>query len=315
MAVPNATVNPESAVVVEKRNNGVTMLVLATTDGSDRSLQALPHAARLASVAGAELLLLRVLDPRLDCAESRAPRLAEAAREVAATWTSELEGLAATLPVPTSVAVDIKPRHEDPAEAILRVASSRRARMICMATRGAGAFRRALLGSVATSILGKASLPILVTGEHIRPPRTDLPYHVIVTNDGSPASETILTPLRRVLGETQTERVRVTLLRIYAAALGDPPTDVALEECRRELAAFKRHAPRRFPLDQVVYELTRVRRVGLAISDAVRDSGADSVWMATHGHSLRRQVLLGSVALDVLGNAEVPVVLRHALDQ
>ena len=109
MAVPNATVNPESAVVVEKRNNGVTMLVLATTDGSDRSLQALPHAARLASVAGAELLLLRVLDPRLDCAESRAPRLAEAAREVAATWTSELEGLAATLPVPTSVAVDIKP--------------------------------------------------------------------------------------------------------------------------------------------------------------------------------------------------------------
>jgi len=34
---------------------------------------------------------------------------------------------------------------------------------------------------------------------------------------------------------------------------------------------------------------------------------------ATHGHSLRRQVLLGSVALGALSRAEVPIVLERAL--
>ncbi len=67
------------------------MKFLVTTDGSGRSLQALPHAVRLARVAGADLLLVRVLDPLLDCGASRAPSLAEATAEVASKWMDELQ--------------------------------------------------------------------------------------------------------------------------------------------------------------------------------------------------------------------------------
>ncbi len=267
---------------------------------------------RLAEVTGAELLVLKVLDPRLDCATSRAPTLAKAAAEVAARWVSELEDLIADLRVRASVVVDTKARDEDVAAAVLRVAVRRRVRIISMATRGAGVVRRALLGSVATAILGKTSLPVMVTGERVRPPRESLPYHALVTSDGSLAAEAVLPPLRRVFEQTPPEHFRITLLRVYVEALADPLHDIAIEQCRRELAAFKRHAPRRFPVDQVVRETVRLGGVDTAILNTASEVGADAIWMATHGHSLRRQVLLGSVALGALSRAEVPIVLERA---
>ncbi len=289
------------------------MRFLMTTDGSPRSLQVLPHAVRLAEVTGAELLLLRVLDPRLDSAASRAPSLAEAAKEVAAEWLTELEALARELPVRARVTVDIKDRSEDVAEAVLRVAAQRRVRLICLATRGSGAVRRALLGSVATAVLSKTSPPVMVTGEHVRPPRESLPYHALVTSDGSPAAEAVLPPFRRVFEKTPRERLRITLLRVNEEAGADPLREPAFERCKRELAAFKRHAPLRFPIEQVVRNIVPLGGVDTAILNAASEGAADAIWMATHGHSLRRHVLLGSVALGAVSRAEVPVVLEQAL--
>jgi nucleotide-binding universal stress UspA family protein len=45
------------------------MRILVTTDGSRPSLGALSHAAHFAKATDAELLVLRVLDPRIDCAD------------------------------------------------------------------------------------------------------------------------------------------------------------------------------------------------------------------------------------------------------
>lgn len=289
------------------------MVVLTTTDGSPRSLKALPHAARLAEVTGARLLVLRILDPRADCAESRAATLADATREVAGSWTLELQMLVQDLRVPAEVVVDVKPRGEEVIDAISRVAAEHRARIIVMATRGAGLLRRTLLGSVATLVLQRAELPVMLTGDHVGSPRDGLPYHALVTSDGSQASESVLLPLTQVFEQAPPENARITLLRVYQEALGDPPREIAIRQCERELEAFKRHAPRRFPVDQIVREVVPLGGVDTAIINSARESGADSIWMATRGHSLRRHLLVGSVALGVISHADVPVVLGRAL--
>ena len=51
------------------------MAILCTTDGSTRSLRALPHAARIASLTGEQLALLRIL-------ESKGPTPEACAREL-----------------------------------------------------------------------------------------------------------------------------------------------------------------------------------------------------------------------------------------
>lgn len=54
------------------------------------------------------------------------------------------------------------------------------------------------------------------------------------------------------------------------------------------------------------------RPVGDTILDAARDMGAELIVMGTHGRSGARRVILGSVAENVLRQAQCPVVTLHA---
>jgi len=87
---------------------------------------------------------------------------------------------------------------------------------------------------------------------------------------------------------------------------------MAIEKCQRDLAAFRRHAPRRFAVDQAVREVVQLGGVAATILATAGEAGADAIWMATQGYSLSHQVLLGSVALDALARSEVPIVLARA---
>jgi nucleotide-binding universal stress UspA family protein len=124
-------------------------VILVMTDGSRRSLRVLPHAARLAAVTKASLLLTRVLDPLTDCGDEQAPSLAEATRRVAARWQQQLDAQVAGLGVPASASVVIKTRSESRSHAIVRHADESEARLIAMSTHGGGLLRRVALGSVA----------------------------------------------------------------------------------------------------------------------------------------------------------------------
>ena len=119
-------------------------------------------------------------------------------------------------------------------------------------------------------------------------------------------------PLRRVLERAPAEGVRLTLLRVNDEAGADPMREPAYERCQRDVTAFARRAPRRFETERVVRNIVPLGGVDSAILSAAVEAGADAIWMATHGHSFRRHVLLGSVALGTLSNASVPVVLARA---
>lgn len=288
---------------------GYGLNVLVTTDGSERSLQALPHAARLARAADAELHLVRILDKRMDLGDELDPSLSSAADTVAGRWQEEMERICESLDAESSCGVEVKGRKEQVHDAILRVASESEAGAIVMGTRGSGAIRRALLGSVAMSVLGHATIPVIVAGHDIAPPRESESYHLILTSDGSEASEAVIPAAAALFEEAKRRAVRFTLLQVNGSS-GDERSDEAAEvNVAWQLSQLRKRLPTRFDVRTEVRTIPALAGVDSAILAAVDELEGDAVWMASHGHSLRRHLLAGSTALGVVSRATVPVGL------
>ncbi|HXG61850.1 MAG TPA: universal stress protein [Planctomycetota bacterium] len=121
--------------------------VLVPLDGSEFSLRALPHAASLAELFEADVLLLHVTGPE----ETPRPRA-----------ESVLERAAAQLAT-RGLGVDIRVRRGDPASEILEACRAERADAVAMATHGRSGLSRWTLGSVTEKVLRGAEVPLLVT--------------------------------------------------------------------------------------------------------------------------------------------------------
>jgi len=132
--------------------------ILVTTDFSPASLAAVRCARALAAERGADLLLLNVIEPfhvdwKMDTSGRQRDDRAEADRALAALAAAELPGLA-------NVRTELRPGV--PAEAIVDFARVTRADLLIIATRGRTGLTRALLGSVAESVVRHAPCPVLV---------------------------------------------------------------------------------------------------------------------------------------------------------
>lgn len=128
--------------------------ILVATDFSPSSDLALRHAAELARLLPAEVLLLHVAD-----AASTRTRIEEKFRQaLSASRAGDVVGEELLL-------------HGDPAESILAHATRTKARLIVMGTQGRRGMDRLLLGSVAEAVIRGARCPVLVVrngGRHQR---------------------------------------------------------------------------------------------------------------------------------------------------
>jgi nucleotide-binding universal stress UspA family protein len=135
--------------------------ILVPLDGSKLAEQALPHAVAQAEKFGAELILLKVLQPLSEPTFS-APAAVRAAEKASAQLVRDyLDEVAARLreqDIPVQVAlVDGKPYVE-----IIRFAEENRIDLIVMSTRGQSGWSRWLLGSVADRVVRGATIPLLL---------------------------------------------------------------------------------------------------------------------------------------------------------
>jgi nucleotide-binding universal stress UspA family protein len=132
--------------------------ILVPLDGSELAATALSPAIKLACSAGAELVLLRVVERQPQYVSLLLMRRNQA--------TVALDALVADIgsqvPMTPVVAAD----YADTAEAIVEEAARRQAELIVMATHGYGGVRRWMLGSVADKVLQAAQAPLLL----VRPP-------------------------------------------------------------------------------------------------------------------------------------------------
>lgn len=281
------------------------MKLLVTTDGSERSRCILPHAARLARAYDAEMVLLRVLDPRSDAAGVVAPGLAEAVGEVRARWEAELRGLLADAGVSGEAMVVERRWGEGVPAAIHRAADETGAALVAIASRGAGALRHAVLGSVALDVVARADLPVMTLGGCPPAPGREGPYRLLVTTDGSPASRSVIAGMAPLLVPA---RLQVTLLEVAILRVQETEPQ-AKARVLPGLQALRSELPGWLDIDFRVPVVPPGAGIDTAIIEAAVAVGADAIAMATHGYSARRHLVAGSTALGVVRLAPVPVIL------
>ncbi|MBA4179179.1 MAG: hypothetical protein C0506_01185 [Anaerolinea sp.] len=282
------------------------MKVLVTTDGSERSLHAIPHAAAFARATGSQLALLRVLDPLLDVGSQLALHVDEAVEKTTVKWQRDLAGRLAASGISGDALVVTKAHGEDIWDTILRVATSEGATLIAMDSRGTGALRHALVGSVAMGLVGHTLLPVMVTGPAIQPPAKGDGYRIVATTDGSPASLAIVRALGPIL---ESAAVDVTLLRLCWPGTAEH----SAADCAAQLRAFRQGLPAAARVTEEVREMALVSGAAPAVVAVAQELGASAIAMATHGHSAAYHLFGGSTALGVVAQSRLPVILARSI--
>ena len=255
-------------------------VILITTDGSEHSLHVVPHAEAFASARGAGTVLVEIV---------------EASQHDAATGAGVINA-------------SLKDGESVP-EAIVRVATEQGAGMIAMDTRGHGAIHHAVQGSTALDVLAKTALPVMLTGAHLVEgvPAAE-PYRLVVTSDGSPASEDVIRALAPLLTPG---RFAVTLLRIHERDANVVAEASELAECEAQLNSLRPLFQTGLEVQTRVREIARLGGVDTAIIEEAQSLGAGAIATSTHGVSAARHLFAGSVALLLLGRSPLPVIMAR----
>lgn len=288
------------------------MNILVTTDGSERSLCILPHAARFAAALDAKLTLLRVLDPRTDAADVVAPSVNVAVATVRDNWKQEMRSVLVGHGVQADVLVAERKWGEAVAETIHRAADDLPAAMLAMASRGRGAIKHAILGSVSLDVVARADLPVMVLTDCPETSRDGSQLHLLVTYDGSADARSVFGGLAPILVPGKT---KVTLVEIAVMAAQETESE-AEDRVRGPLERLASRLPDGVDCDIAIRVVPPAAGIDTAIANLAKELGVDAIASATHGHSARRHLVAGSVVLGVVKLAEVPVILvkSHAAD-
>lgn len=291
------------------------MRILAATDGSAAAGRAIDLVGALAWPAGTEVRLVTVLDtvhlagPWSAAGTAIALELEASLRaELHAHLAHEAARLARTgALVTTAIAVG------RPSSAIADAAAAWGADCIVTGSRGLGALRTALLGSVCAELVEHAPCPVLVA-------RAATIGRILLADDGSEAARAAeaaiasIGPLARLPVE------------IVSVAEHDEPgpgdlrgADLArLEALRADRVATARLHHERIARDAADRLAAGGRTVGwtvragdpaAAIVAEAEARGADLVALGTHGRSGLDRILLGSVARSVLTHARCSVLV------
>ncbi len=138
---------------------GFTRIVVAV-DGSEVSLRAAEHAARLAKQDGAELLALHVVPaPQFEMQGGLADNYANARRN-AKKWMKDVEDMATRNGV--VVKAEVVVGAYSVVDAIIGYAETMKADLIVTGTRGTTPSRRILVGSVASGLVEYSGCAVLV---------------------------------------------------------------------------------------------------------------------------------------------------------
>lgn len=285
------------------------MRIVVTTDGSLRSFSVLPHARAFAAATGAELILLRVLDPSHDVERRRGVAAHQAATMVTNQWKEELAAVLESFGVSAHPMVSVMRKGERVHDAILRVADEAEAQMIALTSRGSGPVGHALFGSVAMGVVGCSGLPVFTAGPNLAGVRRHRRYRILATTDGSETSRRVLNAIEPFLTGP---KIAVALLRVYMATVGDRGDRVEMAECRDEVQALKRTFAPGTVAGVIVSRLPALHTLHSEIVSKAMGLHANAIAMSTHGHSARHHLLAGSTALGVLAQSPVPVIFARA---
>ncbi|MFC9439600.1 universal stress protein [Nocardia sp. NPDC057030] len=281
--------------------------ILAAVDGSASSYQAVAWAAVEAGLHHCGLHLLTSMG--IDTGYGRGVALGTADLE----WLrrdSERILVEATRIARTAAPGD-QPRisTEVSAEPIIPmlIGRSARARMLVVGSRGMGAFRRGMLGSVSTAATHHAHCPVAVIHGNSAIDAVSATQPILVGVDGTSNS---VGALDLAFEEASRRKVGLTALHAWSDVSGlDVPVagwDGAQESAQATLAeALAGHAER-YP-DVTVRRIVVANRPVRSLLD--ESANAQLVVVGSHGRGGFQSMVLGSTSNALLHSVEIPMIV------
>ena len=285
----------------------MTKIIVGVED-VDRSIDAVAFAGRLASTAGARLIIATAY--RHDGLPSQAiyPKLDGRLRERAEDLLARMQAFASGADVQTRAVADASP-----ARALHALAEHEEATLIVVGSSHRGNVGRVLAGTTAERLLHGSPCPVAVVpkghGHQAQQVR-----RILVAYDGSAEAKTAV---QAAIAAGQALSAAVRVVRVYKpshiAAVGMtdgteyviPPAEIK-RQIREMRTAFEADIAALPNSDQLDAELV----VGDPVDElAERSQTADLLISGSRGYGARRAVLLGSVSGRLVRGAACPVIV------
>lgn len=294
----------------------MTTKILVPLDGSELGERALPVAISLATAMHGSLVLVRAVQPegRRDGAQAEAEQ--KALTDARAYLASIVERLAQQSIVAEAVAPLAAA-----ADGIVSEIGAQQAQMVVMCTHGRSGLGRWIYGSVAGAVLARSTVPVLLVrpsgplaGPKLQGPGTT----ILVPLDGSAFGEAVLPAALQLAqalhGKLALMRVVVPSPGYYPDALyGQPLMGDVIErvlESEEEAArTYLAELSKRLGTDVLARQTVTVGFPPEVILTEAKDANAALIAMSTHGRTGLGELLLGSVALDVVRRSGLPLLL------
>ncbi len=281
--------------------------ILVAVDDTPASAAAISTAAALASARDARVTLLNVVDVtvRDGLASSSLGWYFPLESRAALRLLARVEDM-----LPSGTPATRVVGWGDPVDGILRQVASGGHDLVVVGSRGRGAVRSALTGSVSRRVLERCPAPVLIA-----PPRHDHASHgelsrIVVAVDGSPSSDAAIALTRRI---AEGQNAVIDLITVNVVPWSMTPVDqVTMDEVfaamAADTAAVQDRAARRLEgVGTIERDAPWTSSAGRTIIEAAET--ADLVVIGSRGRGPVRRALLGSVSHDVLEHSAAPVLI------
>ncbi|GER90696.1 universal stress protein UspA [Dictyobacter vulcani] len=297
--------------------------ILVPLDGSIRSEQALPVAARIARATQASLLLLETINPVDEMGLSSLPQ-EQRLLEMEHTYLQNI----ASGPELTDIAITTHSRIGIPAEQILLAADQHHIDLIVMCSHGRTGLKRWAMGSVTQKVSRSSPVPVLVLKEDdplMQQLRASItaPVHIMVALDGSPLAEKALAPaayLCMALSAPSRGTLQLTEVIHLPAAFEygqEDSVSIALKKETPLAQTYLQSVKQRLqegkfgtlPLEittMVSHDLdiaAKLLRLAEHGEEQQRSQGCQLIALTTHGRSGLQRWVIGSVTERILSKA------------
>lgn len=273
--------------------NGPPRRMLLATDLSARCDRALDRAVSLAAQWQAHLVVLHVLEDEFATLREAGLPSWRRPPDPAALARKQLLADLGSIAEQATVVIE----QGDPTEAILRHAEAEGCDLIVTGVARDELLGRLVLGSTVDRLLRRSRIPVLVVRERAR----SRYRHIVVATDFSESSRHALAAATKFFPQQ-----RLTVFHAYDAPMSGLMTDstsyqreyrkVALQDCEKFLRGAFGDASGD-PHPQVLIEQGAL---GFLLREYAREQGVDLVVLGTHGRSAMFEVLLGSVAKEIM---------------
>lgn len=265
--------------------------ILLATDGSQFSEGAVREAISLAKQCSAILYIVTVVDVPTDNEGFTVQRVEEMLEAEISKKLDALKSDASNQGVTCETIV----ASGDPAEAIVKTAENRRADLIVMGRRGLKGLAKALMGAVATRVIGIAPCDVLIVPRAARIEcRT-----VLVATDGSANAKNAVDKSILLAKQCGSKLIALSVMRD--------------ESERTEAQANVNNVVERGRKEGIEVEpLTPLGRSFDTIVETAGGRGADLIVMGTYGKSGLKKFFMGSSTEKVVGRAGCAVLVVKA---